>query len=186
MRHRSTMGENQHFEGFDAEPEEESRSAQKRAAQEVRRLAERICDLGAQAYSHLDLGDPQLEAAMAEARRLKPHSDSRRRQLQFAARLMREMDLGPLREQVRLLGASAATDPRTTRLERLRDQLVAGGMGAINALCAQRQGLDRQRLRALVQRAAGEASEGQRQGYRALFQYLREALGDAEIPSIGD
>ena len=36
------MAEQQHFEGFDAEPEEESRSSHKRQAQAIRKLVEKI------------------------------------------------------------------------------------------------------------------------------------------------
>ena len=44
------MAEQQHFEGFDAEPEEESRSSHKRQAQAIRKLVEKIANLGEQSF----------------------------------------------------------------------------------------------------------------------------------------
>lgn len=43
----------QHFEGFDAEPEEESRSSHKRQAQAIRKLVEKIANLGEQSFKSL-------------------------------------------------------------------------------------------------------------------------------------
>ena len=42
------MAEQQHFEGFDEAPDEESRSAHKREAQALRKLVDKIADLGDQ------------------------------------------------------------------------------------------------------------------------------------------
>ena len=46
------MAEQQHFEGFDGEPEELSRSAYKREAQAIRKLADKIADLGTLSIIH--------------------------------------------------------------------------------------------------------------------------------------
>ena len=76
------MAEQKHFEGFDSAPEEESRSAHKREAQAIRKLVEKIADLGDQSFKSLVI--PQdVKDALIIARKLKPKSDERRRQLQY-------------------------------------------------------------------------------------------------------
>ena len=111
------MAEQQHFEGFDAEPEEESRSSHKRQAQAIRKLVEKIANLGEQSFKSLVIPQDVKEALLV-ARKLKPKSDERRRQLQYVAKLQRNYDDSDLENQVNMLGASSKEDPNTMRLEK--------------------------------------------------------------------
>ena len=113
----------QHFEGFDASPEEESRSARKREAQAIRKLVEEVANLGQQSFNSLRIEDDVKEALLV-ARKLRIHSDERRRQLQYVARLQRGYPDSDLEQQLRSLGASSKVDPKTMKLEKLRQNLI--------------------------------------------------------------
>lgn len=114
------MAEQQHFEGFDEAPDEESRSAHKREAQALRKLVDKIADLGDQSFKALVMPQEVTDAFII-ARKLKAKSDERRRQLQYVAKLARRYDDIDLEQQVNMLGASSKEDPNTMRLEKLRE-----------------------------------------------------------------
>lgn len=184
------MAEQEHFEGFDASPEEESRSAHKREAQALRKLIEKIANLGEQSFKTLVL--PQdVKDALLVARKLKPKSDERRRQLQYVAKLQRNYDDGDdLQRQVDMLGASSKEDPNTMKLEKLRENMIAGGVEVVNAFCSLILDTDRNKLRNLVKKAKAEAAsqtdlETQKPNARALFKFLKAEINRTkiEIPS---
>lgn len=175
----------QHFEGFDHEPEEESRSARKREAQAIRKLVEDISNLGDQAFKSLKIPDDVKEALIV-ARKLRPRSDERRRQLQYVARLQRGYPESNLNEQVKMLGASSKEDPNTMRLEKLRQEMIDGGKMAIDAMCALINDTDRNKLRTLVKKASDEAKSDldgslPKPASRALFKYLKSEFARAKI-----
>jgi ribosome-associated protein len=178
--------QDQHFEGFDAEPEEESRSAHKREAQAIRRLVEEVADLGEQSYASLNLPD-DLREALNTARKLRPRSDERRRQLQYAARIQRGYPESDLAEQVRMLGASEKTDPDVMRFEKLRAELISSGIDAVNSLCRLCPQLDRRKLLSLVNKAKAEAKQADddeqlpRPAARTLFKYVKTEVRKAGI-----
>ena len=157
------MAVQEHFEGFDQAPDEQSRSAHKREAQALRKLVEKIADLGEQSFKKLVL-DPQVKEALIIARSLKPRSDERRRQLQYVAKIQRSCeDFASLEEQVNMLGASSKEDPRTMRFEKLRENLIVGD----------------------VSKKAKVESEGDleasKPNSRALFKYLKSEFTKAGI-----
>ncbi len=174
----------QHFEGFDHEPEE-SRSARKREAQAIRKLVEDISNLGDQAFKSLIIPDDVKEALLV-ARKLKPRSDERRRQLQYVARLQRGYPESDLDMQVKMLGASSKEDPNTMKLERLRQELIDGGKLAIDAMCSLIIDTDRNKLRTLVKKASEEAKldlEGNlpKPASRALYKYIKSEFARVKI-----
>ena len=145
----------QHFEGFDAPPEEESRSARKREAQAIRKLVEEVANLGQQSFNALRIEEDVKEALLV-ARKLKVHSDERRRQLQYVARLQRGYPNSDLEQQLRAQGASSKVDPKTMKLEKLRQNLIDNGKAAIDAFCSLIIDTDRNKLRTLVKKASDE------------------------------
>ncbi|MGN0901923.1 MAG: ribosome biogenesis factor YjgA [Succinivibrio sp.] len=173
----------QHFEGFDAAPEEESRSAHKREAQAVRKLIEQVANLGDQSFKQLVI--PQdVKDALLVARKLKPRSDERRRQLQYCAKLMRFYEDSDLAQQVSMLGASSKEDPNTMRLEKLRENMITGGVEILNAFCSLILDTDRNKLRHLIKKAKEEASgdmEASKPNQRALFKYLKSEIARAGV-----
>lgn len=179
------MAEQKHFEGFDSAPEEESRSAHKREAQAIRKLVEKIADLGDQSFKSLVI-PKDVKDALIIARKLKPKSDERRRQLQYVAKLQRAYDDSNLEQQVNMLGASSKVDPNALKLEKLREKLITGGIEVVNALCNLAAEIDRNKLRNLVKKAKEEAAkieseEVAKPNSRALFKYVKTELAKAKV-----
>ena len=172
------MAEQQHFEGFDSEPEELSRSAYKREAQAIRKLADKIADLGTLSFKHLNFPDESVKEAFVIARGMRKNSDEKRRQLQFAAKLLRAYDAEDLKKQIESIGATPKADPNAMRLENLRENLIRGGVKALNTFTAVINDTDRNKLRTLIKKAKDELAQekGERPAARALFKYIKSEL----------
>lgn len=177
------MAVQEHFEGFDTAPDEMSRSAQKREAQAIRKLADKIADLGDQAFSRLSFPDPEVKEAFVKARTLRRNSDERRRQLQFAAKLLRSFGHELLESQLEGMSATAKEDPRAMRLEMLREFLIFGGIKGVNALTELIPSIDRNKLRTLVKRAHDEVNSTlpDRPAARALFKFIKAEVNKANV-----
>ncbi|MBO8416174.1 MAG: DUF615 domain-containing protein [Proteobacteria bacterium] len=178
------MAVQEFFSGFDAEPEEVSRSAHKREAQAVRKLAEDLSKLGDQAFNALTFPDVSIKEALINARTLRRNSDEKRRQLQYTAKLMRGYDLTDLKHQLSLQGAPAAVDPNAMRLENLRAYLLSGGNAALNELCALIYSIDRNKLRTLIKKAKIEEEKAlpNKPALKEIYQYLKQVFAQSGTP----
>ena len=180
------MAVQEHFEGFDTEPDELSRSAHKREAQAIRKLADKIADLGDTAFARLKFEEEEVKEAFVKARSLRRISDERRRQLQFAAKLLRSFGHEDLENQINNLRTTAKEDPKAMRLEMLREYLIHGGIKGVNSLVELIPSIDRNKLRTLVKRAHDELSSTlpDRPQARALYKFIKTEVNNAgvEIP----
>src|SRR5689334_15037309 len=165
----------------DARP---SKTRLKQEAHELQALGEALADLPAERLEALPLGEP-LRDALREWARTRSH-EGRRRQLQYIGKLMRGVDVEPIRAAI----ASARLGPARDALalheaERWREELLAHDEAATRWLGAH-PGADAQRLRSLVRSARLEAasathdadasSGASRHGraYRELFRFIRD------------
>lgn len=183
IRKSRLMAVQEHFEGFDTEQDELSRSARKRDAQAIRKLADKIANLGDSAFGRLKFDEEEVKEAFVKARALKRTSDERRRQLQYAAKMLRDYGHEALENQINGIGATAKEDPRAMRLEMLREFLIHGGIKGVNAMVELVPGIDRNKLRTLVKRAHDELSSTlpDRPAARALFQYIKAEINKAQV-----
>jgi ribosome-associated protein len=157
--------------------ERPSKSARKRAAHAAQDLGEQL----------IELNDAQLTAltlppALAEAVRAARHIRSRAglaRQRQYIGKLMRALDLAPIRAA---LAAQSAADARAAerfkRVESWRAALIAEGSAALDELARWHPELDRS---AWAQRVSAAQREQARTGAggaaaRELFRALRALL----------
>jgi ribosome-associated protein len=159
-----------------------SRSADKRAAEELQALGEQLIALKPELLARFELPDA-LRDAILLAQRIASHG-ALRRQRQFVGKLMRKVDATPIRATLlEIRGEDAASRARLHRAERWRDRLVAEGDAALAELCAERPDADRQRLRALLRDAQRErATEAPPRAQRELFRRLRELFDGAPPP----
>lgn len=164
-----------------------SRSRKKRESTALQRRGEELAALSPAVWKTFPL-TLELAEALAEARTMKTH-EARRRQMQYIGRLMREMEED---EQAALVAALDAFkdalrgDTATLhRVENLRDALLDSDASSRDAAfavaLAEYAGLDRARLRHLVDAALAEREKKRppRHG-RELFRYLRESIGVQE------
>ena len=149
-----------------------SRSRLKREAEEAQRLGERLVALGDAELDALALPRP-LGDAIRAARSIRQRS-ALRRQRQYIGKLMRRIDIAPIRaalaarEQARHVEARAFKD-----LETWRERLLTEGEATLNAWLAEHPDADAETLRNLVDTARNAPNAKSRKtASRALFRYL--------------
>ncbi len=121
-----------------------------------------------------------LHEAVVAAKRIT-HFEARRRQLQYIGKLMRAIDPEPIRARLDVWKASSREHiARLHHAERWRERLLADEV-ALAELVSAYPHADTQQLSALVRSAQRERDANQPpRSYRALFQLLRETLGNKE------
>ena len=162
------------IDDFDERP---SKSERKRNAHEAQELGEELVKLKDLDLKAFELPE-SLYDAIVEARRLTSRA-ALVRQRQLIGKLMRGMDLDPIRAALASRGQEAARETqRFKRVEHWRDRLIAEGIPALDELMQQRPGMDREEW---VARVAAAAAERQKLGAtgaksRELFRHLRALL----------
>jgi ribosome-associated protein len=147
----------------------------KRQARAVQELADRLVSAPADLVERLALPE-KLADAIALARRITG-GGALVRQRQFVAKLMRGLDLEPLRAALDSHADVARLDAaRFRRAERWRDRLVEGGEAAIAEFVAGFS-VEREELERLVATAREERRAGRATGAgRRLFRRVQEVL----------
>ena len=171
--------------GADArEDDGPSRTARKRASEELQALGERLVVLPDAAVAGLPLPEP-VKDAVAAAKRLKSFG-ARRRQAQYIGKLMRRLDSDALeaaRAAVRTAHAPSARDTALLhRAERVRDALLESD-AEVERWLAEAPDTDAQRLRALLRQARSDARTAEpgeaprrSRAYREIFAIVRARL----------
>lgn len=144
----------------------------------MRALQELGESLVAQSPARLALLDlpERLATAIADARSMT-RWEARRRQMQFIGRLMRDVEVEPIRARLaEWSSAPVAEKARLSAVERWRERLL-NDLDALECLCAELPHADRDRLSGLVTRAQRERASNQPpHAYRELFRALNSLL----------
>ena len=150
-----------------------SKSEIKRDAEELKRLGAELVDLGKNALDKIPL-DERLRAEIELAGRIK--KEGRRRQLQLIGKIMRSMDVEPIRQALdKLKNRHNQQVALFHKLEMLRDRLIEQGDDAMTDVIALYPQADRQQLRSMIRNAQKEkAGNKPPKSARQIFQYLRE------------
>jgi ribosome-associated protein len=160
-----------------------SKSERKRNAHDAQKLGEQLIELKSFDLASLDLPEPLVDAIL-EARRIKSRGGLVR-QRQYVGKLMRDVDLMPIRAALAARSEHAARDTQQfKRVEHWRDRLIAEGAPALDELMQWRPGMDRAEW---LKRVAAAQTERARLGTggaasRDLFRALRALLDRATIP----
>lgn len=148
---------------------------------EIKRDAEALKKLGAKlvALTAGNLEKIPMEEKLSDAIQLARVSQkgALRRQLQYIGKLLRQMDVEPIRNALdKIENKHNQQQLEFHRLETLRDHLITQGDSAINELVAEQPQLDRQHLRTLIRNAQREQKKekGSPKYYREIFQYLKQ------------
>lgn len=159
---------------LDAFDERPSKSERKRNAHEAQSLGEALIGL-----KGLDLevfGLPEaLHEAILEARRIRSRA-ALVRQRQYVGKLMRDVDLEPIRAVLASRSERAAQETKRFKLvEHWRDRLVAEGAEALEELMQVCPGMDRDEWLARIGAATAERARLNAGGAasRELFRQLR-------------
>ena len=151
-----------------------SKTKRKQAMEELQALGEELVALAADQVKRIDIPD-DLRSAVSEAQRMTRHDEARRRQMQYIGKLMRSVDVEPIRAALALVrGESAGETAKLHRLERLRADFLADEK-AVHEIAQRYPGVDLQHLRSLRRAALKEQEQNKPpRSYRALFQRLKE------------
>lgn len=155
-----------------------SKSEIKRDAEELKRLGAELVDLGKNSLDKIPL-DERLRNEIELAQRIK--KEGRRRQLQLIGKLLRSMDVEPIRIALdKLKNRHNQQVALFHKLEMLRDRLIEQGDEAMSDVIALYPDADRQQLRSMIRNAQKEkAGNKPPKSARQIFQYLRE-LAEAQ------
>lgn len=150
-----------------------SKSARKRAAHAAQDIGEMLIALPDGELAALELPE-ELLAAVRSARGITSRAAGAR-QRQYIGKLMRNIDVEPIRAALRARGAvSAAEAERFRRVEEWRERLIAGGAQALADLVRAHPGIDSNEWAQRVSAAQSERAHGvQRGASRELFRALR-------------
>ncbi len=158
----------------DQHPFRPSKSQLKREATALQTLGERLVALPMVQLDNLPL-PLDLRDALLLARRISSRS-AKRRQLQLVGKLMRQVDVDPIREALAtIVEYGHAAKRQQHRIEELCAALLAGDARTLSELIARYPQVDRPRIRQLVRGANQELVLGKPpKSRRLLFRYLRE------------
>ena len=164
------MASKEEDEDFEDRP---SKSERKRAAHAAQDLGEALIGLRDSDLAALDLPE-RLVDAIREARRV-PSRGGGARQRQYIGKLMRDIDLEPIRAALAARGEQSALEAeRFKRLEAWRERLIAEGSTALEQLERWRPGLDRAAWMRWISAAQSERERaGAGPAGRELFRALR-------------
>jgi ribosome-associated protein len=159
-----------------------SKSARKRAAHAAQDLGEELIRMRDSDLESLNLPERVVDA-VREARRITSRGGGAR-QRQYIGKLMRDVDLEPIRA---FLASRSKIDARETerfkRVEAWRERLIVEGAPALEELERWRPGLDRDEWQRLLSAAQQERAHTGTTGTasRELFRALRALFdGDSE------
>jgi ribosome-associated protein len=151
-----------------------SRSQLKRDATERQKLGQRLAELGEETLRKADMPDDLRDELLFYKSLTK--NEARRRQMQLIGKMMRDIDLGDIREFIGGLDEAHRIGTRAFHaVEHLRDRLVDGDDSAVDEVYERYPEIDGQHFRQLVRNARNEKAKGKApKASRALFRMLRE------------
>ncbi len=159
-----------------------SKTQLKAEADEKQALGEALLTLRADLIARLDLPNKLLDA-LKEAKRIT-HFEGRRRQMQFIGKLMRPLDIEPIRAAIDEQANGSADLTLALHLaEQWRDKLIASDE-VLAQWMTDYPDTDSQQLRALIRQARKDIAKPETPGeaprhgksYREIFQLVRQAM----------
>lgn len=154
-------------------PQEGSKSRRKEELLIVQSLGKQLVELPATQLAKIPVPDELLEAIHL-AHALKSR-EAKRRHLHYIGKMMREMDLEPIRhalQQIKL--TNAVKTNQFHDVEKWRDELIAENDVALQKFMMQYTNADRQYMRQLIRKARQDDVTQKNSGAATeLFRYLR-------------
>ena len=165
-----------------------SKTQLKAEADEKQALGEALLTLRTDLMMRLDLPDKLLDA-LKEAKRIT-NFEGRRRQMQFIGKLMRTLDMTPIRAAIDEQANGSADLTLALHLaEQWRDKLMESD-DALSQWLTDYPATDSQQLRALIRQARKDMAKPETPGeaprhaksYREIFQLVKLAMAEEAKP----
>ncbi len=157
------------------EQELKSKTEIKKEMHQLQDFAQSIVEMSKHQRSRLPLSE-DLKDAMIVADKIRNKHEALRRHIRHIAKILLETDLDPIYQAIDVMANKHQQETaKFVRLESLRDELIEQGNEAIEALLAEFENMERQKLKQLVRNAAKEKkAEKLGKHYKNLFAYLKE------------
>jgi len=151
-----------------------SKSEIKREMHQLQDFGQKIVEMSKHQRSRLPLSE-ELKYAMTVADKIKNKHEALRRHIRHIAKILLETDLEPIHHALDVMANKHQQETaKHVRLEKMRDDIIEHGSDVIEALLAEFQGLERQKLRQLARHATKESKAEKSDKYRKeLFTYLK-------------
>lgn len=152
-----------------------SKTEIKREMHQLQDFGQKLVEMSKHQRSRLPLSE-DLKYAMIVADKIRNKNEALRRHIRHIAKILVETDLAPIYQAIDVMANKHQQETaKFTRLESLRDELIEQGSEAIEALLAEFEQMERQKLKQLVRHASKEKkAEKLGKHYRNLFAYLKE------------
>ncbi|AXR08102.1 ribosome biogenesis factor YjgA [Salinimonas sediminis] len=177
--HKHHSPEDSYFEDTDTNDSAEplSKTELKRQSAQMQKLGEELVKLTPAHLATIPM-DEELEEAVMLGRAINRKKDGYRRQLQFIGKLLRQRDVTAINHALAILTHQHQTGNAAFHLlEKAREDIIAQGDEAIQALIEHYPDLDRQKLRQYERQIRKEREKnGPPKAYRELFQYLKDVI----------
>ena len=156
------------------QPEPLSKTRRKQQMEDLQSLGENLVALSTERIKQIDIPE-ELRSAVSDAQRMTRHDEAKRRQMQYIGKIMRNVDIEPIRAALDLVrGESASETARMHRLERLRTELLADET-VLHAIATDYPSVDLQHLRSLRRAALKEHEQNKApRSFRAIYQLLKD------------
>lgn len=120
----------------------------------------------------------ELDSALKEMARIKSNN-AKKRQLQYIGKILRNMDVEPLKKAYDDLAEGRKRLSRSLiKLEALRDELIEGKERVFETVIADHPECDIQQFRQLIRLCQKEKETvNNKKNYKKLFQFLKELKG---------
>ena len=154
-----------------------SKTRRKRQMSELQDLGAELVKLSPEQLARIEMPE-MLREAVLDCRRITKH-EARRRQMQYIGRIMRDVDAGPIAEQVAAMHApSNATTALFHLAEKWRDDILADSE-AVARFVHEFPEADPHLLRTFAEKARAERASGSPpKHYRQMFHALNTILQD--------
>jgi ribosome-associated protein len=152
-----------------------SKSQKKRDSTAAQDLGAKVAELSRDKIESLGLPE-KLQDALIETSRITAH-EGKRRHLQLIGKLMRNVDLDPIRAALEKFSGTSKQEIADMHLaERWRERLLKDA-DAIALFANDYRDADLQQLRTMIRNAQKEQSQGKPpRDFRKIYQFLRDAI----------
>lgn len=163
-----------------------SKSQMKRDMTALQKLGEELVEQSNERLEKVELPEG-LRDAIVDAQKIRDH-EGRRRQMQYIGRLMRDVDVAPIRAALDAwAGASRAEAAALHAVERWRERLLDDDNALTDFASAHGAALNPdtlQRLRTTIRASRKERSDGRPpKHFRELFRLVRDVVeGSVRVP----
>lgn len=154
-----------------------SKSEIKREMYKLQDFGQKIVEMSKHQRSRLPLTD-ELKDAMVLADKILNKHEALRRHIRHIAKILSETDLEPIYQALDVMANKHQQESvKHTKLESLRDALIAGDNEKTESLLAENPSMERQKLRQLIRQANKEVkAEKPAKYYKELFSYLKSHI----------